>query len=193
MRTSAGASTGKGGPSKRFLAAYRLGARVSWRRVADAATGAGATAPELAALAEAIFAYIDELSSISAEGYSAERAESVSERQRQREELVRMLIEGASPDAVAALADEVGWALPASAAALVAPDAVPGALATRLGHGVIAAGLERRVGVRDRAGPRLARPQLDPCRGDRRGPGGDRSRGPARRAQPELRPGAARA
>lgn len=124
-----------------LLAAYRLGARVSWRRVADAATDAGATAPELAALAEAIFAYIDELSSLSAEGYSAERAESVGERQRQREELVRMLIEGASPEAVSATADEVGWALPGSAAVLVASDAAPGALATRLGHGVIAAGL----------------------------------------------------
>jgi PucR C-terminal helix-turn-helix domain len=128
-----------------LLAAYRLGARVSWRRVADAATAAGATPAELAALAEAIFAYIDELSSISAEGYSAERAESVSERQRQGEELVRMLIEGASPEAFSALADEVGWALPASAAAIVAPEGYPGALATRLGHGVIAAGLDDRT------------------------------------------------
>jgi PucR C-terminal helix-turn-helix domain len=125
-----------------LLAAYRLGARVSWRRIADAATDAGATATELASLAEAIFAYIDELSSLSAEGYSAERAESVGERQRQREELVRLLIVGASPDAIAGLADEVGWPMPASAAALVAADTAPGALATRLGHGVIAASLD---------------------------------------------------
>ncbi len=124
-----------------LLAAYRLGARISWRRIADAATAAGAEPSELAALAEATFAYIDELSSLSAEGYSAERAESVGERQRQREELVRMLIEGASPEAISILADEVGWPLPASAAALVAAETAPGALATRLGHGVIAAGL----------------------------------------------------
>src|SRR5688572_28627789 len=125
-----------------LLAAYRIGARVSWRRIADAATEAGATPAELASLAEAIFAYIDELSSISAEGYSAERAESVSERQRRREELVRMLIEGASSEAISTLADDLDWAPPASAAVMVARDAGPGALATRLGHGVIAAGLE---------------------------------------------------
>ena len=124
-----------------LLAAYRVGARVSWRRVADAATEAGATPAELTALAEAIFAYIDELSSLSAQGYSAERAESVGERQRRREELVRMLVEGAPADAVAAQAEDVGWAPPASAAAMVVHDAAPGALATRLGHGVIAARL----------------------------------------------------
>ena len=125
-----------------LLSAYRLGARVSWRRIADAAANAGATPAELTSLAEAIFAYIDELSSISAEGYSAERAESVSERQRRREELVRMLIEGAAAETIAAAADEVGWAPPAGAAVLLAPDAPPGALATRLGHGVIAAAID---------------------------------------------------
>ncbi len=124
-----------------LLAAYRVGARVSWRRVADAATEAGATPAELTALAEAIFAYIDELSSLSAQGYSAERAESVGERQRRREELVRMLVEGAPADAIAAQAEDVGWTPPASAAALAVHDAAPGALATRLGHGVVAARL----------------------------------------------------
>lgn len=126
-----------------LLGAYRLGARVSWRRIADAATDAGATQAELASLAEAIFAYIDELSSISAAGYSAERAESVSERQRRRHELVHMLIGGGSAEAIAVIAGEVGWTLPARAAVLVAPDWAPGALATRLGHDVIAAAADQ--------------------------------------------------
>lgn len=128
-----------------LLAAYRIGARVSWRRVAEAATGANATAAEITSLAEAIFAYIDELSALSAEGYSAERAEAVGERQRRREELVRMLIDGASAEAIGEAADPVEWPVPMRAAALVASGATPGALATRLGHGVIAAPLHDDV------------------------------------------------
>src|SRR5688500_11161317 len=45
-----------------LLAAYRLGARVSWRRVLDAASGAGANQAELASLAGANSAYIEGLS-----------------------------------------------------------------------------------------------------------------------------------
>jgi hypothetical protein len=45
-----------------LLAAYRLGARVAWRRLAAAGERAGLPPRTLYALAEAIFAYIDELS-----------------------------------------------------------------------------------------------------------------------------------
>src|SRR5215212_5162090 len=40
--------------------AYRVGARVAWRRVAAAARAAGLGADELSLLAESIFAYIEE-------------------------------------------------------------------------------------------------------------------------------------
>ena len=53
-----------------LLAAYRLGARVSWRRVSAIAIEAGVDRRTLALLAEAVFAYIDELSALSAEGYA---------------------------------------------------------------------------------------------------------------------------
>ena len=125
-----------------LLAAYRVGARVAWRHVAEAATGAGASPAELTALAEAIFAYIDELSAISAEGYAAEQAEAAGEAQRRREDVVRLLIVGgASPHALTQAADAAGWALPASAAAVVLRERHPGALATRLGAGSIAASI----------------------------------------------------
>ena len=125
-----------------LLAAYRVGARVAWRRVAEAASAAGANAEELTALAEAIFAYIDEISAISAEGYAAEQAEAAGEAQRRREAVVRMLIEGgAGAEALSQTADAADWRLPESAAAVVTRDVQPGALATRLGPGVIAATL----------------------------------------------------
>ena len=118
-----------------LLAAYRVGARVAWRRVADAASAAGAGTAELTGLAEAIFAYIDELSAISAEGFAAEQAAAAGEAQRRRERLVRLLIEGeeAAGDAAAA-----GWRMPRTAAALVAREERAAALASRLGEGVIA-------------------------------------------------------
>jgi PucR C-terminal helix-turn-helix domain len=125
-----------------LLAAYRVGARVAWRRVAEAASAAGASADELTALAEAIFAYIDEISAISAEGYAAAQAEAAGEAQRRREAVVRLLIEGgAGADALGQAADAAGWRLPRTAAAVVTRDVQPGALATRLGPRVIAAAL----------------------------------------------------
>jgi len=123
-----------------LLAAYRVGARVAWRRVAEAATAAGASAGELTALAEAIFAYIDEISAISAEGYASAQAEAAGEAQRRREEVVRMLSAGdASPEALAQAAAAAGWAVPATAAAVVTRAREAPAVATRLGPGVIAA------------------------------------------------------
>ena len=58
-----------------LLAAYRLGARVAWRRLAAAGERAGLSPRTLYTLAEAIFAYIDELSADSIEGYAREHGE----------------------------------------------------------------------------------------------------------------------
>lgn len=122
-----------------LLAAYRVGARVAWRRVAEAADRAGARPRDLIALAEAIFAYIDEISAISAEGYAAEQATAAGETQRRRERLVRLLIEpGSPPEVVDAAAGEAGWARPATAAALVVATDEAAPLALRLGGGTIA-------------------------------------------------------
>ncbi len=57
-----------------LLAAYRVGARVAWRATVSAARAAGFGAETLSVLAEAIFAYIDELSGESIEGYATEQA-----------------------------------------------------------------------------------------------------------------------
>ena len=51
-----------------LLAAYRVGARLAWRRFVAAGVAGGLAADALYALGEAIFAYIDEISAESAEG-----------------------------------------------------------------------------------------------------------------------------
>jgi hypothetical protein len=65
-------------------AAYRVGARVAWRRLALVGRRAKLDAEVLSLLAEAIFAYIDELSADSVEGYAAARSESEDLRRRRR-------------------------------------------------------------------------------------------------------------
>jgi hypothetical protein len=103
-----------------LLSAYRIGARVAWRRVAAAARRAGADPGELSVLAESVFAYIDELSADSVEGYAEARTHRESERQRRRRELALLVLRdppAEEPDirATARLAD---WGVPRSLAAL---------------------------------------------------------------------------
>ncbi len=76
-----------------LLAAYRLGARVAWRRFAAAGERAGLQPHTLYALAEAIFAYIDELSADSIEGYAREQAAAAGTLQRRRQRLAALLVQ----------------------------------------------------------------------------------------------------
>jgi hypothetical protein len=104
-----------------LLAAYRIGARVAWRRVAEAAGAAHLGEQVLARLAESIFAYIDELSGASAEGYAQEQAAAAGELQRRRRRLVSLMVQSPPADerAIEDAAAEAGWMLPRSLAALV--------------------------------------------------------------------------
>src|SRR3954452_21950320 len=72
-------------------AAYRVGARIAWRRISAAGRRARLDPEELSLLAEAIFAYIDELSAESVECYADARAEVYDLRRRRRLELARLL------------------------------------------------------------------------------------------------------
>ena len=67
-------------------------------------------------LAEAIFAYVDELSAESAEGFAREQAERAGELERRRRALAELLVATPAPDAgaVAAAADAAHWRLPAT-------------------------------------------------------------------------------
>jgi hypothetical protein len=117
-----------------LLAAYRVGARLTWRRFVEAGTRGGLPPDMLYDLGEAIFAYIDELSAESAEGYAEEQSAAAGESQRRRRRLVRLLAQDPPPsqEAIRTAAQGAGWALPRRLAALVAAQA-------ELGDGVPAA------------------------------------------------------
>jgi hypothetical protein len=123
-------------------AAYRVGARVAWRRLATASHAAGVDQTTAARLAESIFAYIDGLSADSVEGYAQAQAELAGERDRRRTELLAGLL-GRAPGAhTAGLASALGWRLPRSAATLICPSDRLAGLARRLGPDVLAAHLD---------------------------------------------------
>jgi hypothetical protein len=101
-------------------AAYRVGARVAWRRLARVGREAEVDSEVLRLLAEAIFAYIDELSADSVEGYAAAQSEDEDLRRRRRSELVVLLMREPSAEAgdVRAAAQAAGWRVPRKLAAL---------------------------------------------------------------------------
>jgi PucR C-terminal helix-turn-helix domain len=127
-----------------LLAAYRVGARAAWRRLAAVATAAGAGPETLTALAEGVFAYIDELSALSAEGYAAEQAAAAGESQRRRRRLVGLLLEAppAPPAALDSAAAAAGWRPAGGLAAVAMRGERPERVAVRLGPDVIAATVE---------------------------------------------------
>jgi PucR C-terminal helix-turn-helix domain len=122
-----------------LLSAYRLGARVAWRRFAAAGVAAGLKPETLYLLAESLFAYIDVLSAESAEGHSLEQSAVASEAELRRRRLVRLLVRNppADPRAVQAAAGDAAWALPRSLAALAVGGDQRDAVAPHLPAGTI--------------------------------------------------------
>jgi hypothetical protein len=107
-----------------LLAAYRLGARVTWRHFSAAAVGAGVATGQLITLAEAIFVYIDELSAASARGHSRHHAAQAGFRDVLRSRLAAAILAGeaaTAPASVHNLAADVGWVLPERLAVAVMP------------------------------------------------------------------------
>jgi hypothetical protein len=126
-------------------AAYRVGARVAWRHLGASGLAAGLEPKVLNLLAEAIFAYIDELSADSVEGYADARSVLEGERQRRRRELLGLLLrEPASEQAdIDAASRSAGWTPPRSAAALACAEQDLSRLARRLPEDALVSGLDR--------------------------------------------------
>src|SRR3954471_10196993 len=135
-----------------LLAAYRVGARLAWRRFVEAGRRAGFEPDALYDLGEAIFAYIDEISAESAEGFAEAQSEAAGESQRRRQELLRLLVQEppATEETVRMAAQSAGWTLPRRVAAIVVAqaetperedetDAAAVRLARRIGPGAIGA------------------------------------------------------
>jgi PucR C-terminal helix-turn-helix domain len=102
-----------------LLAAYRVGARVAWRRFSAGGVAVGLKPETLYLLAESIFAYIDELSAKSAEGYALEQSAAAGELRAQRQRLARLLLRDppADPLDVEEVARGAQWRLPTTLAA----------------------------------------------------------------------------
>jgi hypothetical protein len=117
-----------------LLSAYRVGARVAWRRFAAIGVAAGLEPDTLYLLAESIFAYIDVLSSESAEGHALEQSAAASEADLRRRRLVAMLVREPplDPAAVEAAASEAAWQLPRRLAVLAIAGEERGPAALRL-------------------------------------------------------------
>jgi hypothetical protein len=124
--------------------AYRVGARVAWRRLAAAATRAGVEPEVLSLLAESIFAYIEELSADSVAGYSEARSRLEGERRRRRRELVALLVrDPPAPEAdLRAVSEAAGWRLARTAAALACDEERLERLAARLPADAVTAALD---------------------------------------------------
>jgi hypothetical protein len=127
-----------------LLAAYRVGAQIAWRRFVEAGTRAGLEPATLYSLGEAIFAYIDEISGESIEGYASEQSAAAGERQRRRAQLVLLLAADppSAPEVMRAAAVRAAWAPPGRLAALVVEGIDADRLAGRLGPGTLAGPLE---------------------------------------------------
>jgi hypothetical protein len=115
-------------------AAYRIGARVAWRRIAAAGRRANLAPEPLTLLAEAIFAYIDELAADSVDGYAEAQAEVEDRRRRRRRELTALLLRrpAADPADLEAAAQAASWPLPRRLAVAACAESELGAVARRL-------------------------------------------------------------
>jgi len=122
-----------------LLAAYRAGARVAWRRLAEAGARAGLEAETLVTLAEAIFAYIDELSAATADGYAQAQSAVAGRRHERRRALLELVLRDppAGAHELAEAARAAGWEPPGRAAVLVVDADRADQVAGRLAEGVL--------------------------------------------------------
>jgi hypothetical protein len=145
-----------------LLSAYQVGGRAAWHYVSRTALAAGVAPEVLAALAEAVFIFIDQLSSASAHGYVREQAEAGATRERLRDELVELLLSDRSDMvAVRAAAARVGWRLPKEAAVVLIDPANP------VGQAMLARLVDSCLLIR-RAGELVGAIVPDPVRPGRR-------------------------
>ncbi|MFA1548442.1 PucR family transcriptional regulator [Actinomadura chokoriensis] len=98
----------------------RLGARIAWRRLASESEQCDISRRTLAGIAEAIFAFLDEIARAATEGYTEARAQEAGELEHRRRLLDLLLAEPpAAAQAVADLARLAQWRVPRTVAAVV--------------------------------------------------------------------------
>ena len=95
-------------------AAYRTGIHVAWRRVMDVGLRCAAPSPVMSRVADAMLAFMDELASMSLQGYLETKARSAQSQEEWRHRLLRLILErpAAPRRAITELAELVGWSVP---------------------------------------------------------------------------------
>lgn len=111
-----------GRTTEALLAAYRIGARVSWRAMSTTAVEAGVEGETLVDFAELVFAYIDELSAASVAGHTDELATTGRVRQRLLERIAHHLLSDAPTETVMDAAERAAWEPPTTLTAVLVPE-----------------------------------------------------------------------
>jgi hypothetical protein len=108
-------------------AAYRVGARVSWRRMMRVGKRNGLSSTVMSQLADAVFAYMDKLASVALDGYLEAKATSAGALETWRRRLLGMIMQSpAAPSAaIAELSQLIGWPVPDKASP-IAVQTLPG-------------------------------------------------------------------
>ncbi len=92
------------------------------RRFSEATISAGYDASVLVALAESVLAYIEEVSSASAQGFAFEQSERAGETDRRRVEVLELILRGQADEvAVQQAAAAAGWSVPPTLVAVLLP------------------------------------------------------------------------
>lgn len=130
-----------------LVSAVQLGARALWRGLRVPVADAGYAEPVQLALGEAIYAYADAVTSEVIAGYVEEQETTATERGLARRRLVAVLLKRDRPSELEleAAASEAGWPLPERAAIVLAAGTNADELAGRIGHGTVAAPVDRRL------------------------------------------------
>jgi hypothetical protein len=94
--------------------AYRLGARVALRRAKKVGRSYSFSPTLMLSFADALFAYIDELESLSREGFLEVQSQSGEQSEAMRRRLLHLVLAGrpVPRSAIAELCEQTGWALP---------------------------------------------------------------------------------
>jgi PucR C-terminal helix-turn-helix domain len=95
-------------------AAYRVGARVAWRRMMRIGKRNGLSSAVMSQLADAVFAYMDKLASVALDGYLEAKATSAGALETWRRRLLGMILQHppAPAPAIAELAQLISWQVP---------------------------------------------------------------------------------
>jgi hypothetical protein len=129
-----------------LLGAYRIGGRVAYRWIVDAGQAAGLAPAVLFDVGEAVFAYIDDLSAESIEGYAAEQYSEAGARERARRALISALSQDPlSLEEVRSEARRLGTRVGERIAAFAAAERDVAAIARQLSAGDVVAVVDGRT------------------------------------------------